>query len=114
MRRLNESASWLSDVSGLSDDEPAPEQSPEATTAGLPIDTRRLCLAEMLNESATFLDESDPGSSVGDGEQEAIEEPQAPVSGPAAISARAGFLEEGYGYRPTPVVTAGVARSFSC
>merc|ERR1719313_1813801 len=99
MRRLNESASWLSDVSGVSDDEPPAHvdgEAPEATNAALPIDGRRLCLAEMLNESATFLDESDQGSSGGEGDQEVgdLEEPPAPLSGPAAIAARAGFLEE--------------------
>jgi len=54
MRRLNESASWLSDVFGVSDDEPEP-----AKFAGAPpemVDGRKLNLAEMLNESATWLD----------------------------------------------------------
>lgn len=120
MRRLNESASWLSDVSGACSEDDIPDavaaeggegQAPEATTPGLAIDTRRLCLAEMLNESATFLDESESGGSEGD--QEEVPQPP-PTTGPAAIAARAGFLEEGYGYGPSPVVSAGVARSFSC
>lgn len=116
MRRLNESASWLSEVSGVSDDEPPPdvEGGQEAAPA---LDHRRLCLAEMLNESATFLDESGSENSVGDGDEQL--EPQqeeagsSPVPNNHAIVQRAGVLREDYNYVPSPVVSAGVARSFS-
>jgi len=111
MRRLNESASWLSDVSGISDDEPCAEVEGEAPP---PLDTRRLCLSEMLNESATFLDESESSEAESLKADEEVEEMPLPHTGATAIQMRAGFLEGGYGYDPSPVVSAGVARSFSC
>lgn len=112
MRRLNESASWLSDVSGVSDDDEGAETADTAATA-LDVRSRLLC-RDMLNESATFLDESDssePECELVDAPQEQQPTPVQPRA--AAIAERAGFLEEGYGYGPSPMVVAGVARSFS-
>eukprot|EP00931_Biecheleriopsis_adriatica_P123509 TRINITY_DN98561_c0_g1_i1.p1 TRINITY_DN98561_c0_g1~~TRINITY_DN98561_c0_g1_i1.p1 ORF type:complete len:248 (+),score=47.27 TRINITY_DN98561_c0_g1_i1:94-837(+) len=72
MRRLNESASWLSEVSGVSDDEEddsfhggtdgylgdrgAFEEPPRRPLPHGGPDARNLCLAEVLNESVTWLD----------------------------------------------------------
>jgi len=62
MRRLNESASWLSDVSDLSDRCPQSTESRTAPEEGCPppmeagIDCGRVFLAEMINESATWID----------------------------------------------------------
>lgn len=68
MRRLNESASWLPDVSGPSDDEDSPKatkknsgdtRTPLANGAkgtSQKVNAKYFYLAEMLNESATWID----------------------------------------------------------
>merc|ERR1712071_492036 len=90
MRRLNESASWLSDVSGVSDDEPPPREE-----SGREVDWRehRLCLAEMLNESATWLD-CDISESDHEERREDLEDPMAGMhpqpDGGEAVRIRAG------------------------
>lgn len=58
MRRLNESASFFSEVSNLSEDDvadPEPQRGAE-DMAHLYGDGKCLYLAEMLNESATWID----------------------------------------------------------
>lgn len=107
MRRLNESASWLSDVSDTSEDEKDAATQQEAAAAaaaaaqpqgnGLPGDVpnaRSLCLAELMNESATWID-----CDISDSDQEKEAPPEEEVL--------RGPLIEPCGYRQ------GVARSFS-
>lgn len=114
MRRLNESASWLSNVSNIrsdiDDDEEAngilKASGDDALNQKLQqcLDARHLCLAEVLNESATWIDcdidgcdsESDRGSRVGD---EDLAAPNYPSQGHDV---------QPVGWRQ------GVARSFSC
>jgi len=55
MRRLNESASWLSDVT-VSDASDANESLNDQSVQMHSRDTRILYLADMLNESATWID----------------------------------------------------------
>lgn len=123
MRRLNESASWLSDVSDTSDDgektlkvgppdgaggeeqeggAAQPESQPGGggggEGGGLPDgvpNARYLCLAEVMNESATWID-----CDISDSDDE-----RAPAAPQAEV--RQGPLIEPVGYRQ------GVARSFS-
>merc|ERR1711862_467240 len=107
MRRLNESASWLSDVSDPSDDEARNDamndvalvQAADGSPTGqqpLP-DARSLCLAEMLNESATWID-----CDISESDHE--REPPA-LPSPAIMPYPAGM----------PVVSGpGPPRSFSC
>mmetsp|Transcript_71285 Transcript_71285/g.128312 ORF Transcript_71285/g.128312 Transcript_71285/m.128312 type:complete len:374 (+) Transcript_71285:50-1171(+) len=71
MRRLNESASWLSEVSGISDDdddddgEESRQSGDESRTQEEPVrrplphggpDARNLCIGEYMHESVTWLD----------------------------------------------------------
>lgn len=102
MRRLNESASWLSDVSdGSADEELSTTKPPELQAQQ---DGRSMCLAEMLNESATWID-CDVSES--DREEEAVKDafaeryPGHPVANFAGMTVRAH-------------AGPGVARSFSC
>merc|ERR1712012_344855 len=95
MRRLNESASWLSDVSDTSEDEketvPPPDTSDDAQQGGNDLpgqvpNARYLCLAEVMNESATWID-----CDISDSDQE--------ERAPAPPEERRGPVIEPCGYR---------------
>lgn len=100
MRRLNESASWLSDVSGLSDDEDMVKVAPPEAAAlegsqqpgAEPLNARCLCLAEMLNESATWIDcdisESEHDEHEYQNLRQGPPEPEEPIDWKAAAVAR--------------------------
>lgn len=79
MRRLNESASWLSDLSGVSDDEV--EASETRTPSAAAGDGGCLCLAEMLNESATWIDCDISGSDRDEHDKPGPPAPFTPLAG---------------------------------
>lgn len=87
MRRLNESASFLSDVSNLSEDddrgEPQ-EEPPQENLAQLYGDGKCLYLAEMLNESATWID-----CDISESDREEIEQPPPEVAPVHHVAGRA-------------------------
>lgn len=107
MRRLNESASWLSDVSALHSEDELQDSStgeggPQKSPYILPVGGKSLCLAEMLNESATWIECDISGS---EDEDYPVE-----LENPAT--------NDFHQYRDSPAPHAGgvvlIGRSYSC
>jgi len=105
MLRLNESASWLSDVSGCSTS-PAGSEASEGEKAKLELqsqmqpwlEARHLCMAEALNESVTWLEDDVEDSDLEEEEDPRLQAMRAGVHGGGAHAA----------------AMAGLARAHSC